>query len=58
MGDFPGGPAVKKPPCKAGDMGSIPYQGNKILHATGILENPELGSLCATTKSPGSPTKT
>ena len=22
-GDFPGGPAVKNPPCNAGDVGSI-----------------------------------
>ena len=53
-GDFPGGPEVKNPPCNAGDTGSIPDQGNKLLYATGILENPKLGSLCATTKSPGS----
>ena len=27
-GVFPGGPVVKNPPAKAGDMGSIPAQGN------------------------------
>ena len=32
--DFPGGPVVKNQPCNAGDMGSIPGQGTKILHAT------------------------
>ena len=32
-GDFPGGPAVKNPPCNTGDMGSIPGQETKIPHA-------------------------
>ena len=31
--DFPGGPVVKNPPCNARDMGSIPGQRTKILHA-------------------------
>ena len=33
--DFPGGPVVKNPPYNAGDTGSIPGQGTKILHASG-----------------------
>ena len=32
--DFPGSPVVKNLPCNAGDIGSIPGQGAKILHAT------------------------
>ena len=31
---LPGGPVIKNLPCNAGDMGSIPGQGTKILHAT------------------------
>ena len=31
--DFPGGPVVKTPPCNARDVGLIPGQGTKILHA-------------------------
>ena len=31
-GDFSGGPVVKNLPCNAGDMGSIPGWGIKILH--------------------------
>ena len=31
--DFPGGPVVKNLPYNAGDTGSIPGQGTKILHA-------------------------
>ena len=31
--DFPDGPVVKNPPCKAGDMGSIPGWGTKMPHA-------------------------
>ena len=42
-GDFPGGPMVKNLPSNAGNTGSIPGWGTKILHATGQL------SLCATT---------
>ena len=41
--DFPGGPVVKNPPSKAGDVGLIPGQGTNILHAAGQL------SPCATT---------
>ena len=33
--DFPGGPVVKDLPSKAGDAGSIPSQGTKILPAMG-----------------------
>ena len=32
LGDFPGGPVVKSPPANAGDTGSIPGLGSKILH--------------------------
>lgn len=35
--DFPGGPVVKIPPSNAGDTGSIPGQGNKIIYAMGHL---------------------
>ena len=28
--DFSGGPAVKNPPCNAGDAGSIPGRGTEI----------------------------
>ena len=31
--DFAAGPVVKNPPSNAGDMGSVPDQGTKILHA-------------------------
>ena len=31
--DFPGGLVVKNLPANAGDMGSIPGQGTKILQA-------------------------
>jgi len=31
--DFPGGLVVKNLPSSAGDMGSIPDKGAKILHA-------------------------
>ena len=34
MGDFPGGPVVKNPPCNAGDASLIPAQGTKIPCAT------------------------
>ena len=44
--DFPGGPAVKNLPSKAGDAGSIPGQGTKIPYATG-----QLSSCSATTES-------
>ena len=40
LGDFPGGPVVKNPPCNAGDMGLIPGQAAKIPHATGQLLSP------------------
>ena len=36
-GDFPGGPVVKNLPYNAGDVGSIPGQGMKILHVLGQL---------------------
>ena len=32
--DFPGGPVVKNPPCNAGEVGSIPGQGTKILQGS------------------------
>ena len=58
--DFPGGPVVKNPPCNAGDMGSIPGQGTKILHATGQqgelhereLHELQLENPCPKTKDP------
>ena len=46
IGDFPGGPVVKNPPCNAGDVGSIPGQGTKISHVAGQL------SPCTTTTEP------
>ena len=33
--DFPGSPVVKTLPSNAGDVGSIPGQGTKVLHAMG-----------------------
>ena len=42
--DFPGGPVVKNPLCKVGDVGSIPGPGTKILHAA------EQPSSCVTTR--------
>ena len=35
--DFPGGLAVKNPPCNAGDIGSISGQETKIPHAVDQL---------------------
>ena len=32
--DFPDGLMIKNPPCRSGDMGSIPGQGTKIPHAS------------------------
>ena len=65
--DFPGGPALKNLPFSAGDLGSIPGQGTKILHASGLtctgtidpctLE-PIERSLCTTTKILPAITKT
>ena len=34
MGDFPGGPVAKNPPCNAGDSGSISGQETKIPHTS------------------------
>ena len=48
IGDFPGGPVVKNLPSNAKDVGSIPGQGTKILHALGQL------SLGAATTEPAS----
>ena len=45
-GDFAGGPVVKNSPSNAGDTGSNPGQGTKILHATG-----QLSPLTASTKA-------
>ena len=39
--DFPGGLVIKNPPFDAGDVGLIPWEGTKILHAAEQL------SLCA-----------
>ena len=30
LGDFPGGPMVRNPPCRAGEAGSVPGLGTKI----------------------------
>ena len=35
--DFPGGPVVKNPPSGAGNVGSIPGEGTRMLHSTGQL---------------------
>ena len=35
--DFPGGPVVENPLGNAGDVGSIPGWGTKVLHAMGQL---------------------
>ena len=37
-GGFPGGPVVKNPLSKAGDVGSIPGLETKISHAPGHTE--------------------
>ena len=37
VSDFPGGPAVKNPLAKSGDMGLIPGQKTKIPRAAGQL---------------------
>ena len=47
VGDFPGGPMIKNPPCNAGDVGSIPGWGTKMPHAAEKL------SLRATTRESG-----
>ena len=59
-GHFPGGPAVKIPLCNAGDVGTIPGQGTRILHAVGQLSPhattaepvPQLDSPCNAMKDP------
>ena len=51
--DFPGGPVVKSPPSNAGDVGSIPSQGTKILHVEG-----QLGPCATTGDSPDAAMKT
>ena len=33
--DFPGGPVVKNPPSNAGDTGSMPGRGTKVLCVSG-----------------------
>ena len=35
--DFPGGPGIENPPSHAGDLGSVPGQGTKTLHATTMI---------------------
>ena len=46
VGDFPGGPVVKNPPCNEEDMGLIPGQETKVSHAAEHLSPhaPELVS--------------
>ena len=34
--DFPGGPVLENLPFSAGDLGSIPGQGTKILQTSGL----------------------
>ena len=41
--DFPGGPVVRNPPARTGDMGSIPGWGTKIPH---VME--QLSPMCLT----------
>ena len=49
--DFPCSPVVKNLPFNAGDMGSVPGKGTKILHATEQL------SLHASIESPHAETE-
>ena len=56
-GDFPGGPVVKNPPGKVGDVGSISCLGTKVPHAieklslfTTTTEAHVLLSRCTTTR--------
>ena len=44
--DFPGSPVVRNMLCNAGDPGSIPGQGTKILHATRQLSPNALEPVC------------
>ena len=44
--DLPGGLMVKNLPSSAGDMGSIPGWGTKILHAAGQLSPRTLEPAC------------
>ena len=37
--DFPACPVVENLPSSAGDAGSIPGQGTKTLHATGLVHH-------------------
>ena len=46
-GDFPSGPVVKNSPCNAGDSGSIPGWGTKILHAVEQLSPSTTTTVCA-----------
>ena len=46
MGDFPGGPMVKNPPCNSGDAGLIPVQGTKVPHAAGQLSPHTTATAC------------
>ena len=39
-GDFSGGPGIKNLPSSAGDVGSIPDRGTRILRAMGQPEKP------------------
>ena len=57
---FPGGPAVRNPPCNVENPVSVPGQGTKIPHATEQLNpcattaepTPQPESLCTATKDP------
>ena len=56
--DFSGGPAVKNPPCNAGDAGSIPGQGTKIPRAqSNKAHAPQLLSPHAIAREPMSSNK-
>ena len=53
LGDFPGGPMVRNPPCSAGEAGSIPGLGTKISHAVEQLRlHARIESAYVTEKEP------
>ena len=48
MREFPGGPVVKSPPSNAGNMGSVPSQGTKILQPRGMAKKIKNKAKCYT----------